>query len=88
MLKVKDNVDLKELEKFGFEPRYNEYGDVYKYALMMKSGGFCSSLIDVFSFNADTYEIDCYNGVFFKVVDVLYDLIKADLVEKVSDGNE
>ena len=24
MLKIKDNVDLKELEKFGFRPKYNE----------------------------------------------------------------
>lgn len=24
MLKIKDNVDLKELEKFGFKPRYNQ----------------------------------------------------------------
>lgn len=87
MLKIKDNVDLKELEKFGFEPRYNEDGYIYKYAIMQRSGGFCSSLIDVFSFNAETYEIDCYNGVFFGVVEVLFDLIKADLVEK-SDENE
>ena len=24
MLKIKDNVDLKELEKFGFKPKYDE----------------------------------------------------------------
>ncbi len=24
MLKLKDNVDLKELEKFGFKPKYDE----------------------------------------------------------------
>lgn len=24
MLKIKDNIDLKELEKFGFKPRYNQ----------------------------------------------------------------
>lgn len=85
MLRIKKEVDLKELEKFGFEPRYSEDGFIYKYAIMMQSGGFCSSLIDVFSFNADTYEIDCYNGVFFKVVEVLYDLIQAGLVEKIEE---
>ena len=25
MLKIKDNVDLKELEKFGLKPKYDEY---------------------------------------------------------------
>ena len=25
MLKIRDNVDLKELEKFGFKPKYDEY---------------------------------------------------------------
>ena len=38
MLKIKDNVDLKELEKFGFKPRYNEYtGEVEEYCLSTES---------------------------------------------------
>ena len=55
MLKIKDNVDVKELEKFGFKP--DEYDLFY---------GFYQT----------------YNG---KSYDVLYDLIKANLVEKVED---
>lgn len=32
MLKIKDNVDLKELEKFGFKPKYDENtGRIYAY---------------------------------------------------------
>ena len=32
MLKIKDNVDLKELEKFGFKPRYNsDTGNILYY---------------------------------------------------------
>ena len=47
MLKVKDNVDLKELEKYGFVD-----DEIYT--------------------NSDT-------------LDFIYDLIKADLIEKVDD---
>ena len=44
MLKIKDNVDLKELEKYGF--KYNEYGDLCKelkqeyYRILEQSGIF------------------------------------------------
>ena len=32
MLKIKDNVDLKELEKFGFKPKYDvDTGKIKKY---------------------------------------------------------
>ena len=32
MLKIKNNVDLKELEKFGFKAKYDEdTGKIYKY---------------------------------------------------------
>ena len=38
MLKIKDNVDLKELEKFGFEPQIydgREYGDILKKGMLL-----------------------------------------------------
>jgi len=73
MLKIKDNVDLKELEQFGFtvvdddyiwlEEEENIYIDRYKRTI-----NICSNLED-----------EIYN------LDVLYDLIKADLVEKVEE---
>ena len=32
MLKIRDDVDLKELEKFGFKPKYDEYtGELHEY---------------------------------------------------------
>lgn len=82
MLKIKDNVDLKELEKFGFVYVKNDFNGYKAYQL--------GELFDQFMCvkpNERILEIytsdDC--GV---NENVLYDLIKADLVEKVSDGNE
>ena len=74
MLKIKDNVDLKKLEKFGFdeEDRIYVWNNVFNNYMMMvhKDGKTITTRLDT---DAD---------------DVLYDLIKADLVEKVSDTNE
>lgn len=84
MLKIKDNVDLKELEKFGF--RYFEaFGKHYD----IQSKEFCS-LISVYVDNREIF----YRTTYYKPEEInetssiLYDLIKADLVDKVSDGNE
>lgn len=75
MLKIKDNVDLKELEKFGFR---NRYGLLYKPKL---------TEIDVVEVEVDleTRELKLRNfgDLYHTREDTLYDLIKADLVEKV-----
>lgn len=70
MLKIKDNVNLKELEKFGFKYKKNEYRHkIYEW----------TNKYDFFTVYVwDNREI--YSS---GAVDVLYDLIKADLVEKV-----
>ena len=74
MLKIKDNIDLKELEKLGFKQYPNGY---FK---------------KVYLGNADDdrvcYFIDEYRRIEITRLDgevdhTLYDLIKADLVEKV-----
>ena len=90
MLKIKDNVDLKELEKFGFEVFNNNtarkiYYDTYDSSIHLED---------------DTYFIIEYRNIWFvengakdsneryfgnPQFDDLYDLIKADLVEKVDD---
>lgn len=82
MLKIKDNVDLKELEKFGFEPITIWGGDGYAYdfepdALIKFSylGIHCASREIVFD-NINN-EKDMKKGC-----ELLYDLIKADMVEK------
>lgn len=76
MLKIKDNVDLKELEKFGFKP--DEYDLFYEYQLKSK----CKDIIMINMRNKNFGFYQTYNG---KSYDILYDLIKAGLVEKVED---
>ena len=89
MLKIKDNVDLKELEKFGFEYRVNNYKEqwvitrpakVKPYSSWHKDCRLNLSIISV-------YKIDrLLTHSSHKDVDsILFDLIKADLVEKVEE---
>ena len=93
MLKIKDSVDLKELEKFGFKPKYNEdSGKVCAYQKKCEKdvGGLLiaitetTSLIRIYRFfkgrNIE-WRINKYNDYFD--IDTLYDLIQAGLVEKV-----
>lgn len=71
MLKIKDNVDLKELEKFGF--KFNEsIGKWYFENLSM------FEYIYINSWNRKII-VDSINGI---ATSVLFDLIQAGLVEK------
>lgn len=89
MLKIKDNVDLKELEKFGFEyePMFNsKKEEVLGYYKISFDYDFTSYdyIIDVkdrdIMLTKDNESFDDDN---VREFDILYDLIKADLVEKV-----
>ena len=93
MLKIKDNVDLKELEKFGFEYSkhiINTYDKEINYYPLGDSVPCCRYYLTVNEENRHIYnsiygltwqgKTDNYNIEF---LDTLYDLIKADLVEKV-----
>ena len=89
MLKIKDNVNLKELEKYGFKKYKNAY---YKCKRNNYIKTFSNMCIEV---DKETKWIisDNFDNMFrideIKYQDTLYDLIKADLVEKVgSDNNE
>ena len=79
MLKIKDNVDLKELEKFGFE-----YDEGYEWQNVI-----CYKYVDEnYCIEAFKDEIRMHifeDGLFIEIPEVLYDLIKADLVEKIDD---
>ena len=75
MLKIKDNVDLKELEKYGFE--YKQVGLDYAYTNEFKKGEFYTENIIVWPDKS----IQCSGCI--ERLNLLYDLIKADLVEKV-----
>ena len=94
MLKIKDSVDLKELEKYGFYEHDEEY-----YADDMLSLGICLAygvpiiekrtrriemLIDK-SYQEKMNIFKNENLITSVITENIYDLIKADLVEKVDD---
>jgi len=79
MLKIKDNVDLKELEKYGIEKETKEL-----YSDSKNDTGLFFYKNDKYHFkskniymNSHDFDEDC--------LDLLYDLIKDGLVEKVED---
>lgn len=84
MLKIKDNVNLKELEKFGFEKYKDAYYIYNDYYLEISEGVSVDVRWDTRWIVLNSvvgflrmYEIDYQ--------DILFDLIQAGLVEKVSD---
>ena len=102
MLRIKNNVDLKELEKFGF--KLDKYGDYIKmkditipcYCYGCENGNTNHSkeecvrglyvntknlLIDRASYGGENSY--WYNEMQSSEYNTLYDLIKADMVEKV-----
>lgn len=73
MLKIKDNVDLKDLEKYGFK-KYFGYAKYYNKSLT------CS--IDIDFKNYIIINIKNNDPKKYDLFDDLYDLIKADMVER------
>lgn len=103
MLKIKDNVDFEELEKFKFKPKYNQdTGEImYYYREYSKFPEFRSdkwlSRVEIYveskQIKSERYhryienkrEIKAIIGKCsdeFDVVEILFDLIQAGLVEK------
>ena len=82
MLRKKDDVSLKEFEKLGFK-----YGSREQFLFKTKSNGMESKIyIDLQPChnNNNELKIECPSYTIpEKITDKLYDLIKADLVEKV-----
>lgn len=81
MLKIKDNIDLKELEKYGFKfDRGTTYIKQFK----------CEDTYIVVS-ECDLRVVDIYLDIFDRedeinqIADTIYDLVKAGLVEKVEE---
>lgn len=78
MLKIKDNIDLKELEKFRFKNMINEF-------YIKNVGKNKSYIIDIdtreLSLQLDYHEVNII--IIKNILDEVYDLIKADMVEKV-----
>lgn len=77
MLKIKDNVDLKELEKFGFK-YYDDKKNSYYGCAVKQIEHTC-----IFINNSKVISISNSKSIF--ELDLLYDLIKADLVKRVDE---
>ena len=80
MLKIRDNVDLKELEKFGFN--INKHYDLFTRYEYKPDSSTClyideARVMSIFP----TY----YDKLSPKIMDKIFDLIQAGLVEKVED---
>lgn len=81
MLKIKDNVDLKELEKFGFKKVKEDFDFEYQYFV---NGSW--EKIGILSSRHIYFEImkrSIYGLIVEDRLSVLFDLIQAGLVEKV-----
>ena len=78
MLKIKDNVDLKELEKYGFKP-ITIVGQT-KYQYVKRIGEH--DLYNLKIANDRTMRFNI-TSVHNELPNVIYDLITADLVEKI-----
>ena len=78
MLKIKDNVDLKELENY--ELHYNRFED--------EEGVdecYCNTIIDIDK-KTRKFEINLFNSdLTYDELDGIFELIQAGLVEKVSE---
>lgn len=103
MLKIKDNVDLKELEKFGFVPindvcyeyiineSVDESGNENEISILVYRRDFGKAKAKELYFYVyvtlkydEIWQEDACTDELYKL-DVIFDLIQAGLVEKVSD---
>ena len=83
MLKIKDNVDLKELEKFGFEQADFNKDYLIKYIYIDKEINYETLYI-----NKITREITAYDDYADDIIPIQEEWIKEieNLVEKVGDN--
>lgn len=83
MLKIKDNVNLKELEKFGFieKRKYIRKDDIAiekeTRDLLIQTSNYCPY--------GDRKPLNNKNGLMTYIDSTIYDLIQAGLVEKVKE---
>ena len=83
MLKIKDNVDLEELEKFGFveKRKYIRKDNIAiekeTRDLLIQASNYCPY--------GDRKPLNSKNGLMIYIDSTLYDLIQAGLVEKVKE---
>ncbi len=97
MLKIKDNVDLKKLKKFGFKEIQQDKRINYIYMPVKEAWQNSGNSITIYP-DRSLFNLEYYEGEdkviefefneqatydFRKTIDTLYDLIQAGLVEKV-----
>lgn len=87
MLKIKDDVDLKELEKFGFKgksfDRNNFYGAVFE--RFTESDDLLYKVVITPNHHYIQIRDGNFENIDGSLQTLLFDLIQAGLVEKVSD---
>ena len=88
MLKIRDEIDLKELEKYGFVKLENDYRG-HKYSWKEEKGNWFYELyvakdnrLSIYVESDSSFNYIRFHG---KLQSKLYDLIKDGLVEKVDD---
>lgn len=83
MLKIKDDVPLEELEKFGF--RYNGYYDIWEWNRDDENGVLMYKVYITKRHHNIQIQIGDVDLIAHRLQELLYDLIQAGLIEKVSD---
>lgn len=84
MLKIKDNVNLKELEKYGFEKGWrNQFLDPVPIVAIVDT----EKKIKI-QFSTSAWWNKDYWYLYDKSQDKIYDLIKDELVEKIDKESE
>lgn len=79
MLKIKDSVSLSELEKFGFS--YYKFDRIYEF-------GTSCAIVQVKRDRKIRLMGDIDRKEGDKIIDLIYSLIKSDLVEKVENEKD
>ena len=82
MLEIKDNIDLQELEKFGFEYEYEENwdGDYWEWCDLFVDNQKIIGISATYNYEVQIYNFDQYQDI---ILNTLFDLIQAGLIKKV-----
>lgn len=87
MLKIEDDVNLKKLEKYGFECKKSKDNTIY-YNLGKNELGANNRIVVIKKDRNMEIDIETDLSGYSEVLEVLYDLIQDGLVEKVGEDNE
>ena len=82
MLKIRDEIDLKELEKYGFKYEKMMYGRERYYEPITCIDVTVKNTTEDSSLKLRQVIVNAYS-IEHEAIELLYDLIKADLVEKI-----